>query len=365
MTHKIHNDHQRFKDIVKGHIKKELRKYVSSQDMVISKDGKSVKIPIHQLNIPRFSYGKKEGGIGSGPGNVGDILGDPQTGESKGDKAGEGKGEHGLEVDVEIAEMAAILGEELQLPKIEPKGPPNEEEGKYRYNSIRRHGPEGLRHFRRSYQEALKRQMGEGSYNYEKPSVYPIKEDKRFKSFSEVRLPYHSAVIIFMMDASGSMGRYKDMVRSCCFWLKAWLNYNYTKLSFVYIIHDSEAQEVDEDDFFKITMGGGTLFSSAYELTKKIIYERFDPSNWNIYTFHFTDGDNWNSDIGSAIKTVKEIIPICNQFSYIELGDVSTFGNNFRKQLESECSGDKLVIAEIEDEKRILDGLKQLLAPGN
>ena len=40
-----------------------------------------------------------------------------------------------------------MLGEELQLPRIEPRGQENITEEKAKYNSIRRTGPESLRHF--------------------------------------------------------------------------------------------------------------------------------------------------------------------------------------------------------------------------
>ncbi len=80
-------------------------------------------------------------------------------------KAGSEPGAHILEVEVSLEELAAILGEELELPRIEPKGKANIEQEKARYTSIRRTGPESLRHFKRTYMEALRRQIASSTYD--------------------------------------------------------------------------------------------------------------------------------------------------------------------------------------------------------
>ena len=76
---------------------------------------------------------------------------------------------------------------------------------KSRYNSIRRVGPESLRHFKRTYVESLRRQISEGTYNARRPRVVPIKDDRRYRSWQTVNEPEANAVIIYMMDVSGSM----------------------------------------------------------------------------------------------------------------------------------------------------------------
>ena len=117
---KIDQDHTRFRNIVRGKIKGDLRKYVSSGEM-IGKQGKHyVSIPIPQIQLPRFRFGpNSKGGVGSGEGDQGDPVEGPGTGEGL---AGDKPGEHVLEVDVSLAELAQILGEELELPNIEPRG---------------------------------------------------------------------------------------------------------------------------------------------------------------------------------------------------------------------------------------------------
>src|SRR4051812_40983549 len=168
MSLKIDQDHSRFRAIVRGKIRQNLRKYISQGELIGRKGKDLVSIPIPQIDIPRFRFGdKQQGGAGQGDGDPGDPIGGGQEGEEGegGKKAGEGAGEHSLEVDVTLDELAAILGEELELPDILDKGKSKIINAKDRYTGIRRVGPESLRHFRRTYREALKRQIGMGTYD--------------------------------------------------------------------------------------------------------------------------------------------------------------------------------------------------------
>src|SRR5260370_39314222 len=89
------------------------------------KKGKDlVSIPLPQIEIPQFRCGQKgSGGVGQGDGAVGTPLGPGQGDPSSG--AGDQPGGHILEVELTMEEMASILGEELALPRIEPRGKKN------------------------------------------------------------------------------------------------------------------------------------------------------------------------------------------------------------------------------------------------
>ena len=52
--------------------------------------------------------------------------------------------------ELDARQQAQMLGEELKLPRIEPKGKERIEEVKYRYTGINTQGPESLRHFKRT-----------------------------------------------------------------------------------------------------------------------------------------------------------------------------------------------------------------------
>jgi len=120
---RIDPDHRRFRDIVRGKIKQDLRKYISQGELIGRKGKDLVSIPLPQINVPRFRFGSKDrGGVGQGDGEVGDSLGKGDPNADGSGKAGDQAGEHALEVELSLEELAQIMGEELQLPHIEPKG---------------------------------------------------------------------------------------------------------------------------------------------------------------------------------------------------------------------------------------------------
>src|SRR3954454_2771466 len=122
MGQKIDRDHQRFRKIVRGKVKTNLSKYISRGELIGKKGKHLVSIPLPQIEIPQFRYGQKgSGGVGQGEGQPGDSLTQPQDGDGTG-QAGDSPGGHILEVDLTMEELAQILGEELGLPRIEPKG---------------------------------------------------------------------------------------------------------------------------------------------------------------------------------------------------------------------------------------------------
>src|SRR5436853_1827180 len=176
MSQKIERDHQRFRKIVRGKVKSDLQKYISRGEMIGKKGKDLVSIPLPSIDIPQFRYGQKNsGGAGQGDGDVGQPLTAPQ-GDSEGG-AGDQPGGHILEVDLTMEEMAEILGEELALPRIEPRGKKNIVTTRDKYTGIRQAGPESLRHFKRTYKRALKRQISSGTYSPENPIVVPIRVD--------------------------------------------------------------------------------------------------------------------------------------------------------------------------------------------
>ena len=367
MSLTIKQDHRRFKQIVRGKIKKNLRKYISHGEMLGRKGKDIVTIPLPQIDIPRFKFGpKNQGGVGQGDGEVGDVIGhgDEQPGEGQ---AGKDPGEHVLEVDVTLEELAKIMGEELELPNIEPKGKKSIESVKTRYSGIHTTGPESLRHFRRTYKEALKRSIASGNYNPKNPIIIPIREDKRYRSWKETRLPESNALIILMMDVSGSMGdEQKELVRIESFWIDTWLRSQYKGIETRYIIHDAVAREVDRETFFHTRESGGTMISSAYKVCKEIIEADYDPSSWNIYPSHFSDGDNWSSDDSRmCTELLREyLLPWSNLFCYGQVE--SPYGSGqFLKDLKESFSGEeKLVWSEIPDREGIYQSIKDFLGKG-
>ena len=220
MALKIEKDLNRFHQILRGQIKRELKKFMSHGEMIGKKGEDLVSIPLPQIEIPKFIFGpKNQGGIGQGEGEAGEPL-EGKEGEGAA-KAGNMPGEHIMEVEVSLEELADILGEELELPKIEPKGDQDIITQHTKYTGVSPSGPESLRHFKRTYKKALRRQILSGTYDPKNPKIVPVREDRIYRTWKEVKKPQSRAVVFFLLDVSGchtaghfvemANGSYKDI----------------------------------------------------------------------------------------------------------------------------------------------------------
>jgi sporulation protein YhbH len=366
MTIKIDHDHARFKQIVRGKIRENLRKYVTHGELIGRQGRDLVSIPLPQLDVPHFRYGKNgSGGVSQGDGEPGTAVG-PGKEDGSG-KAGGDPGAHILEVEVSLEELAGILGDELQLPRIEPKGHANITQEKSRYTAVRRSGPESLRHFKRTYMQALRRQISSNSYVAADPRIVPIREDKRYRGGRPIEQPEAAAAIIYMMDVSGSMtDEQKAIVRTAAFWLDTWLRSQYDGVERRYIIHDAAAKEVDEHTFYHTRESGGTRISSAYRVCADLITKHFSPTEWNIYCFQFSDGDNWGEDNERSLELLREnLLPHVNLFCYGQVESPYGSGEYLRSlQHAFRDREEKLVLSEIENKDAIYDALKRFLGKG-
>lgn len=362
----IQNDYNRFRQIIHGKIKQNLHKYISNGEMIGKRGKDLISIPLPQVELPRFRFGNNgKGGVSQGQGNPGDpVSGDDSDGAGN---AGNQPGYHLREVELTFDELAEILGEELELPNIEPKGKKEIVAEKDKYSGIRRVGPESLRHFKRTFREALKRQVASGEFNYKKPKITPVRDDFRYRSWKTITSPENNAVIIYMMDVSGSMWEeQKEIVRLETFWIDTWLRYQYKGISARYVIHDAQAQEVDRETFFNVKENGGTVISSAYGLCDKIIDKDYPTDTWNIYAFHFSDGDNWSREDNKHCKEIleKKILPKVNMFGYGQVE--STYGSGeFIDFLEEKIpDNDNLILSYISDKEAIYDSIRDFLGKG-
>jgi len=358
MLRKIDRDVQRFKQIVRGVVRKDFRKYLT-QGELIGKQGKHVvSIPFPQIEIPRFRFGWRQGGVGQGEG---------EAGEPVGSEAGLDPGQHILEVEIDLAELAEILGEELELPRIEPRGRRAIPIQKSRYSNVRRVGPESLRHFKRTFREALKRQIAMGAYDPANPIIVPIREDRRYRSWHVRETPESSAVIFFCMDVSGSMGdQQKEIVRIASFWIDTWIRSQYRNLDSVYVIHEAFAKEVDSHTFYHLRESGGTRISTAYDLVNRIVDARFNPESWNVYLFHFSDGENGDSrDTSLCLELLRsDLLPKLNLFCFGQVRS-SYGGGRFKTDLDEAFPGaPNVATSEIRDKNEIHDAIRRFLGKG-
>ncbi len=365
MIQRIEKDYQRFRQIVRGKIRKDLRRFLTRGEL-IGKEGKRlVSIPLPGIDLPHFRYGdNRTQGVGQGEGQPGQKV-DGDDGD--GFTGGEEPGQHILEVDVSLEELADILGEELQLPRIEPKGRHNISTQRERYSSIRQTGPESLRHFKRTFRRALRRMIMTGLYDPDDPVIIFERSDKVYRSWKTVKKPQSNAVIVYMMDVSGSMGHeQKELVRLEAFWIDAWLRRNYEGIESRYIVHDVNAAEVDRETFFRVREDGGTKISSAFRSCRDLLEAKYDPQEWNIYLFHFSDGDNSSeADSRECCRLLREnLLPISNQFGYCQVASAygsGAFINVLREHLGDE---ENMVTSRVNTKDDILDSIKAFFTKG-
>jgi uncharacterized sporulation protein YeaH/YhbH (DUF444 family) len=153
------------------------------------------------------------------------------------------------------------------------------------------------------------------------PYLDPI--DLRFRSRVKVPVPTTKAVMFCLMDVSGSMDEArKELSKRFFILLYLFLTRHYDKIDLVFIRHHTQAQEVDEENFFHARETGGTVVSSALVLMDEIIKARYSPTEWNIYGAQASDGDNWHHDSGRCRELLTEnILPVCRYFAYVQVAE--------------------------------------------
>ncbi|MCA1030719.1 sporulation protein YhbH [Bacillus timonensis] len=321
---KGHDDQKRHQEKVQEAIKNNLPDLISEESIVMSNGREVVKIPIRSLDEYkiRYNYDKnKHVGQGDGDSQVGDVIArdgssDGQKGPGKGQGAGDQAGEDYYEAEVSMMELEEALFKELELPNLQSKERDENIVEDIEFNDIRRTGLMGNIDKKRTMMSAYKRNAMSG-----KPSFHPIyREDLKFKTWNEVVKPESKAVVLAMMDTSGSMGIWeKYMARSFFFWMTRFLRTKYETVDIEFIAHHTEAKVVSEEDFFSKGESGGTICSSAYRKALELIDEKYKPSRYNIYPFHFSDGDNLTSDNARCVKLVTELMKVSNMFGYGEV----------------------------------------------
>ncbi|MFC4766981.1 sporulation protein YhbH [Effusibacillus consociatus] len=334
---KGHQDQLRHQEKVREALKKNLADLISEESIIMS-DGKQIlKVPIRSLDEYRFrfNYNKQQhGGQGDGSSKEGDVLG--RDGDSKqqapgsGEGAGDQPGVDYYEAEVTVEELQNILFENLELPNLKQKTQDDILVTDIRFNDIRKKGLTGNIDKKRTIMETLKRNALQGQ-----PGIHQISpDDLRYKTWEEVRIPRSNAVVLAMMDTSGSMGSFEKFIaRSFFFWMVRFLRTKYEHVDIQFIAHHTEAKIVTEDEFFTKGESGGTICSSAYQLALDLVHGRYNPERFNVYPFHFSDGDNLTSDNEKCVRIIRELASLCNIFGYGEVNQYnrsSTLMNAFK-----------------------------------
>ncbi len=362
--HKSAVNRRRFIKRYQQQIKKAVDKAINGRSITDVAEGGKVNIPSKDLSEPNFGY--DQGGIQERvlPGNEDFIKGDkvarpPQgQGGGGGDKASkEGEGEDDFAFEISRDEFLQFFFEGLELPDLVKKELASMEEMKSIRAGFSTSGVPTNLHIVRSLRGAMQRRIALGGKSKrrlieakkelgqlqaDEPQSSLIKAlkkeiqqleaklkkipyiddfDLRYRNRVMVPHPSTQAVMICLMDVSGSMTQdKKDIAKRFFMLLYLFLNRNYEKIQIVFIRHHTQASEVDEEEFFYSRETGGTIVSSALEMATKVILDRYSPSAWNIYIAQASDGDNWGDDNAKCHKVLSDhLMPLVQYFSYIDI----------------------------------------------
>ncbi len=314
-------DQARHKEKVKEAIKENLADIVSDQSIITSDGKRVVRLPIRTLEQYKFRYDPEDRrGVGQGDGEsqVGDVIEryGKRAGHGDGQQPGDKPGVDFYEAEITFDELSEMIFQGMELPNLEEKRLRSLESESVRFSDIRRSGPFSNLDKRRTIRENLKRNAARGEARF----ADIRNDDLRFKTWEADRQQQSNAVVLAMMDVSGSMGAFEKQVsRAFYFWMVRFLRTRYDNVEIVFIAHHTEAREVTEEEFFTRGESGGTKASSAYRLALNLIGERYPRDDWNIYPFHFSDGDNWPSDNDACLRFAQELVRDCNLFGYGEI----------------------------------------------
>ena len=365
-------DRRRHRELIEKSIKENLGDILSEESIVGESENKKYKIPIREIKEYRFIFSRENSGVATGDGTEkrGEKIGSASDSESKENNgAGNGEGQDIYETEITLEELLECIVEELHLPNLDRKKYSEilvESRGKKR--GYQRYGIRPRLAKKKTVISKLARMQGKKRVLREigestEIERFPFKEeDLRYYKVSKKPKKDSNAVMIFIMDVSGSMDKTKKyLARSFFFVLSKFLKRKYNNLKFEFISHTTVAKRVNEHEFFYKGESGGTYISSGLCEALKIIEEKYNPSMWNIYPFYASDGDNWSEDNPKAIEAVNNICKVSNLFGYTELLP-STYSTTMYYRFTKEIKQKNFVPVIVKTKKDLWIALREMLS---
>ncbi len=325
-------DRQRHRQKLRKAIRENIADIVAEESIIGQSRDKIVKVPIRGVREYRFVFGENTPGVGTGDGTTepGQVVGKAGDRSQPGPgPAGDQPGVDYYEMDVSLDELINIMFDDLELPELERKRLNQiKAEALRKRKGYRRAGVRVHLDKRRTAIARVRRKLArhgppvlDSEGTEEARERFPYRwEDMRYRRLQTRERPQSNAVVLCIMDTSGSMDTMKKyLARAFFFLLYQFIRTRYAQAEVVFVAHDTNAREVTEDEFFTKGESGGTTISSGYQKALEIIRERYHPELWNIYAFHCSDGDNFTSDNEATLKAAQELCESCNLFGYGEI----------------------------------------------
>ena len=357
-------DRRRHRQLVEKSIKENLGDILSEESIIGEGKNKKFKIPIRGIKEYQFVYGKNSKGVASGTGEEkrGDKIGSgkPQGANGKGG-AGNREGEDIYETEITLEELLDYITEDLDLPNLDKKKyseivteSSGKKKGYQRYGINPRLAKKKTVMSKIARKQGKKRALAEEGVEIEIERFPFREEDLRYYRVKKKPKRESNAVMIFIMDVSGSMDSTKKyLARSFFFVLSKFLRRKYNNIAFEFISHTTVAKRVDES--------GGTYISSGVRLALDLIKEKYPPEVWNIYPVYASDGDNWTEDNERAMKAVKELCSVSNMFGYAELLP-STYSTTMYYRFLKQINEENFIPVIVKEKKDLWEALKLMLS---
>ena len=316
-------DWLRHNDKVRDAVRQHLPQIVAGAD-VLTGGASTVRVPVKMLEHYRFRLrnSNEQQGVGQGQAKPGDRIGRPQQ-ESDNQRGQGGNEEGGIQYTLEfrIDDIVDWLWEEMQLPNLEAKSGKSRDDDWTREGWDRR-GARSRLDRRRSLKESIKRRGVQTTAGQDSPSF--TDDDLRYRQLAKREQPATQAVVMLLLDVSGSMGeRERQISKTFFFWAIQGLRRQYRHLDLVFVAHTSEAWEFQEEEFFRVSGTGGTVASAGLRKVREIIDERFSPAQYNVYLFYASDGENFPSDQPQALVALEELAKDCNYAGFLEVAPLA------------------------------------------
>ncbi len=323
----------------------------------------------------------EEGGTsgGSGEGEEGEIIGEQPIREQDGSGSGPGQGSGGPhEMESNAYDLGKILTEKFELPNLKNKGK-KRSLTHYTYDMTDRHRGVGqLLDKKATLRKILETNIGLGNipdYNDIDPTKFLIApSDKVYRVLSREQDYESQAIVFFVRDYSGSMyGKPTELIVSQHVLIYSWLLYQYEKqVETRFILHDTDAKEVEDFyTYYNSKVAGGTQVSAAYHLVNEIVKKENLVQDYNIYIFHGTDGDDWDTNGVEAIPELKKMLTYANRIGVTIAENAYGVGRNTEVERYLKKSGllkkhpDLLrmdVMQQNVEESRLIEGIRKLIS---
>jgi uncharacterized protein len=364
-------DRSRHRQKVRESIRENIADIISEESIIGQSRDKIVKIPIRGVREYRFIYGDNSPAVGTANDDVqpGQVIGTAEQEGQQSGAPGEKPGVDYYETDITLEELVDIMFEDLDLPDMERKNLREiQVEATRKRKGFRKVGVRAHLDKRRTAVSRIRRAIASGASQLDPATErarFPFhRDDLKYRRLARDIRPQSNAVVLSIMDTSGSMDTMKKyLARSFFFLLFRFVKTRYNNVEVVFIAHDADAREVSEEEFFSKGESGGTIISSGYNKALEIIHARYHPEHWNIYAFHCSDGDNWITDNVHAVRTAQELCAISNLFGYGEIKPLNSgsYGNSLL-EIFAQIQAPNFFSAVIESKTDIWPTFKEFLS---